>query len=146
VLKLGELPFTRGSAKFLDREPGFAEATAKIFVRFSVEGVSAEFYAQLDTAAAWSILKPEIAAEAGIDLASGEPASLSTRLGTKTGYLVRWPLVVHAELGEPLEIEATLFVSPDWTAGNFFGYSGLLEHLRFALDPSANRFYFGPQA
>jgi len=27
---------------------------------------------------------------------------------------------------------------------SFLGYSGLLSNIRFALDPQANDFYFGP--
>jgi hypothetical protein len=30
------------------------------------------------------------------------------------------------------------------SAGTFLGYSGLLERIRFAVDPQQNNFYFGP--
>ena len=48
-----------------------------------------------------------------------------------------------AEDGESVEIEATVFVSPEWREGNFIGYSGLLERIRFAVDPDTNSFIFG---
>jgi hypothetical protein len=50
-----------------------------------------------------------------------------------------------AEIGESYDTEGTFFISPDWPAGRtFLGYSGLLDSIRFALDPQANHFYFGP--
>ena len=48
-----------------------------------------------------------------------------------------------ADEGESCEVDATLFVSRDWVYGNFVGYSGFLERIRFAVDPGANDFYFG---
>jgi hypothetical protein len=40
--------------------------------------------------------------------------------------------------------DGMFFVSPDWpTDQTFLGYSGLLDGIRFALDPQANHFYFG---
>lgn len=75
----------------------------------------------------------------------GDPARLSTRLGIKTGFLVRVPFLLIAEEGESLETEGTFFVPVDWPSGtSFLGYSGLLDSIRFALDPMANDFYFGP--
>ncbi len=39
----------------------------------------------------------------------------------------------------------TFFICSDWPDGRtFLGYSGLLDSIRFALDPQANHFYFGP--
>jgi hypothetical protein len=52
-------------------------------------------------------------------------------------------LTIVADEGESCEVEATLFVSRDWAYGNFVGYSGLLERIRFAVDPGTNDFYFG---
>jgi hypothetical protein len=49
-----------------------------------------------------------------------------------------------ADNGESLSIEATVWVSREWTGGNFLGYGGLLERIRFAVDPANNLFYFGP--
>ena len=46
-------------------------------------------------------------------------------------------------VGGPFEVEATIFVSPDWSGGNFLGYEGLFQRIRFAIDPEANFFYFG---
>ena len=57
---------------------------------------------------------------------------------------MRVPLTFEADEGAPLVTEATFFVSADWPEGmTFLGYSGLLDSMRFALDPQANHFYFG---
>jgi hypothetical protein len=66
-------------------------------------------------------------------------------LGSKTGRLVRVGFSFVADEGEDLDTEGTFFVSPDWPRGlSFLGYSGLLDSVRFALDPQLNHFYFGP--
>ena len=70
--------------------------------------------------------------------------TLSTRLGVFRGRLHRGPITLIAETGEPLAVPATVFVTPDWPGPNFLGYQGLLQRIRFAVDPASNRFYFGP--
>lgn len=99
----------------------------------------------VDTGAPWCIFSPDI----GEFLQDGfEPVSdwlfLSTRLGTFSGVLYRVPLKFAMSEGEPLTINATVFVSPDWSGPNFIGYEGLLQRIRFAVDPEENLFYFGP--
>ncbi len=59
------------------------------------------------------------------------------------GALYRVPVKLLADEGEPLQMEATVFLSPDWQGPNFIGYEGLLQRIRFAVDPQANQFYFG---
>jgi hypothetical protein len=101
--------------------------------------------AQLDTGAAWSVMPAQIAREAGVPLDSDRPVLMNTRLGMKQGYLVRVPLIFVAEQGEALYLESSFFVCSDWPGDQvFLGYSGLLDSIRFALDPQANDFYFGP--
>jgi hypothetical protein len=34
-------------------------------------------------------------------------------------------------------------LSPQWRGSNFLGYEGVLDRIRFAVDPRANLFYFG---
>lgn len=68
---------------------------------------------------------------------------MSTRLGTFRGDLYRGPLFFEAREGEPLDVEATVFLSPHWRGPNFIGYQGLLQRIRFAVDPEVNLFYFG---
>jgi len=145
VLTLQGDAFTYGRAKFSDFPPVRLEPTPKIYVKVHFGDRSQFWLAQLDTGAAWSILAPDVARAAGISFESGDPAGLSTRFGPKRGNLVRTPLELIADEGEPLLTEATFFVSPDWPEGlNFLGYSGLLDSIRFALAAQANHFYFGP--
>ncbi|HEY3570991.1 MAG TPA: hypothetical protein VGP73_23875 [Thermoanaerobaculia bacterium] len=136
--------FTCGRSRFSDSAPHWYEPTAKIFVRLRIGSVQ-QVLAQLDTGAAWSVLAPDVADEACIPIESGDPALLSTRFGVKKGYLVRTGFSLVADEGEPLHAEGQFFICQDWPEGlNFLGYSGLLEFIRFALDPQANHFYFGP--
>jgi hypothetical protein len=52
-------------------------------------------------------------------------------------------ITIPADEGKSLDVEATAFVSPDWPWPNFIGYQGLLQRIRFAVDPETNLFYFG---
>ena len=80
----------------------------------------------------------------GLHATAGELTRLSSRFGTLEGYLVRLPITFLADEGESLATEGTFFVSTDWPLSvSFLGYSGLLDSIRFALDPQANHFYFG---
>ena len=100
----------------------------------------------LDTGAEWSVLKTEIADELGLFGAEGESITLSTRFGIIAGALVQTPVTFLADDGDSLRVGATVFVSADWPnkAGTFLGYSGLLERVRFAVDPRNNSLFFGP--
>lgn len=69
--------------------------------------------------------------------------SLSTRLGVVRGALYRGVVTIPADEGDSLDVEATVFVSPDWQGPSFVGYQGLLQRIRFAVDPEMNLFYFG---
>jgi hypothetical protein len=122
------------------------EPTAKIFVKISFERDPESIsWAQIDTGAAWSVLDPLIAKRLGYLDLDGERTKLDTRLGRKVGVLARLPVQFLADDGENYTTEGTFFISSDWPSGRtFLGYSGLLDGMRFALDPQANHFYFGP--
>lgn len=145
MLKLDGRPFTQGRSRYFDRLQIRLEPTAKVYVRILLGGLDRFVTAQLDTGAAWSVLGSEIAEELGLFDASGEVTCLKTSLGVKQGTLLRVPLKILADQGESLDVDGTFFVSPDWPEGlTFLGYSGLLDSIRFALDPQVNDFYFGP--
>lgn len=134
---------TQGRSRFSDHAPETGESTAKIYVKVRIGG-GGPLLALLDTGAAWSVLAPELAQRIGSSLESLGPAHLSTRLGTLSGHLARTTITFEAEEGAPLTIVGTFFVSEDWPLRvTFLGYSGLLEMMRFALDPQVNDFYFG---
>jgi hypothetical protein len=145
MLKLGQADFTCGRSRYMDVLRQAPEPTAKIFVKISlVEDIDSSLWAQVDTGAAWSVLDPQIARRLGYLDSDGERIRLDTRLGRKQGTLVQIPFRFLADDGTPLDTEGTFFICPDWPPGRtFLGYSGLLDAMRFALDPQANHFYFG---
>jgi hypothetical protein len=146
MLKLGGKDFTCGRCLYVDAVPQTHEPTAKVFIKVLLTGqVLSTVYAQVDTGAPWSVLAPEVAISLGLLDSEGERTSLDTRLGRMDGILTRIPIRILADDGDSFDTEGTFFISPDWPAGmNFLGYSGLLDAMRFALDPQANHFYFGP--
>jgi hypothetical protein len=80
----------------------------------------------------------------GIDAANeGEAAVLSTRLGTVSGQLIRVAVTFAATEGDPLTIDATCFVSPEWPGPMVIGWRGCLERMRFGFDPTEETSYFG---
>jgi hypothetical protein len=77
----------------------------------------------------------------------------STRIGTNRGPLIgdldRLPLRLLASEGSAVEIQATAvipgFDQDHWRdAPTFLRFRDCLERLRFAIDPSEEKFYFGP--
>lgn len=144
MLRLTEELFTQGRSKFSDHAPGIREITAKVYIPVQI-GHGRPLLAQLDTGAAWSVLDPIVAGSLGSSLEWLNPAIMGTRFGTLSGRLAQVPVTFPAEEGEPLNMLGTFFVSEHWPIRRtFLGYSGLLDAMRFALDPQANDFYFGP--
>jgi hypothetical protein len=99
--------------------------------------------ALLDTASQWCVLPTWVASGLGYDLEPASPeAFLSTRFGELRGRLERIPVRFAAEEGEPIEVDATWFLSEDWIGPPVIGWKGCLERIRFALDPGEVQFYF----
>ena len=143
MLLLDGQRFTSGRSRFLDQHPRFLEPTAKVFVKVAFPGIKDAVMAQVDTGAAYSMLETEVAEALGLFGWQGKVSRVSTRLGTVGGRLLRIPLALVADEGRSLDLEATFFVSRDWTGVTFLGYAGLLDRLRIALDSPSNLFYFG---
>ena len=146
MFKLRGEDFPWGRCLFRDFLKGVPEPTAKVYVKVCIDGrIDSSLYAQIDTGAAWSVLDPTVARTFGLLEQEGEPILLHTRFGLIEGNLVRLPITFLSDQGDPLDTFGTFFISPDWPPGRtFLGYSGLLDSIRFALDPQANHFYFGP--
>jgi hypothetical protein len=139
--------FARSSVRYvdtlLDRQP--RRGDPKIYLQIAVGSPTASALAMVDTGATYSVLDADVAEELGAFQDAGVPeVRLSTRHGILPGRLVRRDTWLLADDGPALAIEATFWVSSDWTFGCVLGYSGLLDRVRFALDPARNRFYFGP--
>lgn len=141
MLQLDATPFCTGRSAFLDAASGQTEASAKLFVRLRLSGL--DVLGQVDTGAAWSIITPDVADAVGLLDGDGPEAQISTRIGVVTGKLERVTVTFPASRGESLDVDATVFVSRAWSSGTFIGWSGLLERVRFAVDPKENYFYFG---
>ena len=146
LLTVDSLPFTIGAAPYFDTvETGLLPPEPRIYIRIEPARLGTDVMAMVDTGAPWCILEPHIgnAIRVHLEELPGE-VSLGTRLGRFEGKLYRGNVRLLAEQGEDLEIETTIFLCPDWPAGNFVGYLGFLERFRSALDPQESMFYFGP--
>lgn len=140
-------PFAQGVCAYEHRPASEQEDTTRIIVPIQIEGVATR--AIMDTGGVYLICDPEIAEFLALDLA--ESLGIET-LGIRgvryTGNLYRLSLGLMATEGEGLQVEVTAFVpqlvtSDAWVLPSFLGLQGCLERLRFAVDPSTDRFYFG---
>lgn len=133
--------FASGRSRYLDKDPGHPSETASVHVQVEFDGVGA--LAMLDTGAAWSVLNADLADSLELFDRDGVPETISSRIGTVQGKLVRAMTTLVADEGDSVEVDSTVFVSREWPAGNFIGYTGFLERIRFAIDPQNNAFIFG---
>jgi hypothetical protein len=131
-------------ASYRDSDIDTPHQPPRVVVRIQPKPLATSVLAIVDTAAPWCILKPQIG-ELIADELEELPGRvrLSTRLGLIEGRLYKGWLTLLAQEGESLDLEATYFLSPQWQGGNFLGYEGALERVRFAIDPRENLFYFG---
>jgi hypothetical protein len=119
-------------------------AEARIVIPVTLESVEEPVLAVVDTAAPWCVFEPIVAKTLARNLLPLQRhVSLSTRLGVIRGALYRVAITIEADEGNSLNLEGTVFLSPDWPGPNFIGYQGLLQRIRFAVDPETNLFYFG---
>jgi hypothetical protein len=144
LFRKGQAPFATGLARYADADPEHPSLDARIILPITSPFFPSVFSAVVDTAAPWCVFRPEIGAVLTRYMGPiQDNALLSTRFGALHGSLYRVPVTLPAENGESLDLEVTAFLSPDWTGPNFIGYQGLLQRIRFAVDPEANLFYFG---
>jgi len=137
--------FAVGASRYWDAYPGIRESQPRIYVKFRPYGTELPFLALLDTGGHFCFLNRDVAALIRDQLTDRlREFVLRTAYGPIHGDLYLHTIELVAEEGESLEITSTVFVSPEWRGPSFLGYSGALEHLRFAIDPRKNRFYFGP--
>jgi len=100
-------------------------------------------YALVDTGTPYCIFDTEIVDALGLVVDDSESLTLRTPYGSFQGTIQRLTIRLVAEEGDSVDVDSSVFVTGDWTYGNFLGYSGFLERLRFAIDPGTNAFYFG---
>ncbi len=145
MLKLNEEIFAPNSASYYDEDPSLESGQTSIHVQIVIKGdMEIATLARLDPATPWVVLNAELNERLGFGAAADPDVCLQTAAGRMMGTLERYPIVLAAQEGQSLEIDATLFVCNKWRRGNFLGYTGLLERIRFAVDPMSQLFYFGP--
>ena len=136
--------FTTGCSTYVDNYPGDETNKIRIKVQFST---LPPCHAILDTGSPFPILLKQQADELEIDLSQSlRDTVLYIRGHRVTGSLIRLPVMLIADEGDSLEIESTVFIpDEEITIPNFIGYDGLLQRIRFAIDPlnGVNKFYFG---
>ena len=144
MLTVNGKEFASGVATYFEEDPSLEESNqTSIHVSIVVEGdMELSIIARVDPATPWVILNSEINEQVGLQAGSTN-IQLRTAAGIMSGSLERLPIRLVAEEGDPLEIDATVFVCDDWQRENFLGYSGFLERIRFAVDPASKKFYFG---
>jgi hypothetical protein len=137
-------PFATGRTRYFDDPIKGVASSPRIFLEVWPGAFPAPVLAMVDTAAPWCIFDAEIGEviRKSFELVSGR-VILSTRLGTFGGALYSGRVAFELLEGEALDLEVTVFLSPDWQGGNFLGYEGFLQRIRFAVDPESNLFYFG---
>lgn len=146
LLEAREGTFARGVAEYADARPGVEEPLSRIYFPFQPAGTDIWQLALVDTGGHFFIPSSEVLAAIRERLTdSFDHTSLMTAQGRIQGELYRYPLVLISIAGEDLDVDATVFVSSEWNGPSVFGYTGMLERIRFALDPETNLFYFGPR-
>jgi gag-polyprotein putative aspartyl protease len=136
--------FASGKADFSFSPPD----NPKLWVRVEVDGIPT--LAVVDTGAPYLVCSLELAAQLKVsDMERLGSAEIRTHSGTIRGGLYRLSLKFIATEGDSVQVEATGVV-PDldqshWRASPvFLGFQSCLDRLRFAVDPSEEKFYFGP--
>ena len=148
LLFTDETSFSSGYATYAYHPVTQQENSPRIFLTISIEGVETQAF--VDTGAPYVICKPQIARLLRLDRRSGERIqNVNLRGYYLEGTLYRLTVVLIAEMGESLPVDATVFVpelQPDQEWQDFpsiLGLNSFLERIRFAVDPAQDRFYFG---
>jgi hypothetical protein len=130
-------PWNTGATRFIASEQhGRHMLSVGVHCRLgSLEEVE---LALLDTGAAWSVVSADTV-EPILDTlgAAIRPVEISTRFGLKEGQLHRLNIVLLADQGSDLVIEATFAVIDHWPGPTVLGWSGALERVNLALLPGA---------
>jgi hypothetical protein len=142
-------PFATGSIKYAYVPVTRHDASPRIVLPVEIEAVTVT--AVIDTGSPYVVCAPYIARRLGLrPSAAIDTLRMLIRGVWLDGHVFRLTLTFPAEQGESLNLDVTAFV-PDaefeqaWGAlPSFIGLGGCLERLRFAVDPAADTFYFGP--
>lgn len=131
-----------GKARYVPDHPAGAH---RLFVAVAclVEDLPSPIFALLDTASEWCVLPASVSTDLGLDLEPDEHSiPLHTRFGEVRGRLERVRMRLIADEGDPIEIQATCFISQEWPGPMVIGWKGCLERIRFGLAPDEEALYF----
>jgi len=140
-------PFATGVTPYIVGGPGEREA-GRLLVAVSIEGLRTT--AAVDTGGLYFVCHPELAE--GLEPYLTDPllmGKLEIRGTEYDGNLYRLTVELHAEEGEGLLVDATVFLpklrsNQEWNLPSFMGFQGMLDRIRFAVDPEQTLFSFGP--
>jgi hypothetical protein len=133
--------YTGGTAYY----PDYLEGPHHLLVAVvcTLGDLSSPIHALLDTASEWCILPIRLAEDLELDLEpDGITPPLHSRFGQIEGRLERLLLSFLAMEGGTVDVQATCFVSRDWSGPMVIGWKGCLERVPFGLEPSEGIFYF----
>ena len=144
-------PYACGVTPYVYRPVNDKDVSPRIILTILIEGLQTQAF--VDTGGIF-VIAPQVAHQLRLDPTSGLPApELSLRGSLITGVFHRVLLTLLASEGDSLAIEATAFVpnlAPDqeWVEDFpcILGMNNCFERLRFAVDPTADMFYFGELA
>lgn len=141
------IPWSTGGARYRISEKSH-DGTLVVAVDCRIDAAG-DVTALLDTGAEWSVLGGVLATSllGSSSRPHDYPMIMRTRLGPIEGWRRRVPVTLLANDGRELEIAATVLLAPEWEGPPVLGYRGLLERIRFALDPGVTDadqwMYFG---
>ena len=141
TLALGAFP--EGAARYQDAHPEIKEVHPRIYVKFRPAAVDVSFWALLDTGSHFCLLNETVAGFLGDHLVDSLGRfTVRTAYGPIEGQLYRHQITLLAEVGQSADIDATVFIPPDWRGPCFLGYAGALDHVHFGVNPGRDQFSF----
>ena len=141
TLSLGAFP--EGAARYQDGHPDFKEDQPRIYVKFRPAAVDFSFWALLDTGAHFCRLNETVVGFLGGHLADSLGRfTVRTAYGLVEGQLYRHQITLLADVGQSVDIDATVLIPPEWRGPCFLGYAGALDHVHFGINPWRDQFSF----
>lgn len=141
-------PFTRAWTPYDYRPATGSDSTERIMIPIEIESFRTSAF--IDTASPYVVCSPEVADAIAINSSAAiQEIKYNIRGNKVLGNLHRLSITLLAQEGENLSIESSVFVPQNidkevWANyPTVLGLKTFLEHLRFAIDPLKNRFYFG---
>jgi len=139
--------FAKGVVEYTDNYPGDKDNNRIVIPIKVIEENNPPITAIIDTGTPFCVIDPEIIEIYRDHFSEIDTATFIIRGERIRGIVGRLPLLLSAQTGDSIEIEATVFCpeldgTNSWPYPNFIGLNGFLDRIRFALDPLEKNFYF----